>query len=165
MRSSPATRWKRFRFSRGEILDRPLRRPPSENGAAENGAGHLIPIEIPMVAAFFIVPGTNFGTRGSMGAYRRCRGTPAPPGTSASGNGPAPLRELFLGGGTVPRGCGRADPIPANRPTPAFQNVRVLQRLRGDRAGQYSIRINDQYRIRFRWEDEYADDVEVTDYH
>jgi proteic killer suppression protein len=40
-----------------------------------------------------------------------------------------------------------------------------LKRLRGDRAGQYSIRVNDQYRICFRWEDGYADDVEVTDYH
>jgi proteic killer suppression protein len=40
-----------------------------------------------------------------------------------------------------------------------------LQRLRGNRAGQYSIRVNDQYRICFRWEDNYADDVEVTDYH
>jgi proteic killer suppression protein len=40
-----------------------------------------------------------------------------------------------------------------------------LQRLRGNRAGQYSIRINDQYRICFRWEEGYADDVEVTDYH
>jgi len=40
-----------------------------------------------------------------------------------------------------------------------------LQQLRGDRAGQYSIRINDQYRICFRWEDSYAEDVEVTDYH
>lgn len=40
-----------------------------------------------------------------------------------------------------------------------------LERLRGDRVGQHSIRINDQYRICFRWEDGYADDVEVTDYH
>lgn len=40
-----------------------------------------------------------------------------------------------------------------------------LERLRGDRAGQYSIRVNDQYRICFRWEDGYADDIEVTDYH
>ena len=40
-----------------------------------------------------------------------------------------------------------------------------LQRLRGNRTGQYSIRVNDQYRICFRWEDDYADDVEVTDYH
>ena len=40
-----------------------------------------------------------------------------------------------------------------------------LERLRGERAGQNSIRINDQYRVCFRWEDGYADDVEVTDYH
>jgi proteic killer suppression protein len=40
-----------------------------------------------------------------------------------------------------------------------------LERLRGERRGQYSIRINEQYRICFRWEDGYADDVEVTDYH
>jgi toxin HigB-1 len=40
-----------------------------------------------------------------------------------------------------------------------------LERLRGDRAGQYSIRINDQYRICFRWERGYADKVSFTDYH
>ena len=40
-----------------------------------------------------------------------------------------------------------------------------LERLRGDRAGQHSIRINEQYRVCFRWEDGYADEVEVTDYH
>jgi toxin HigB-1 len=40
-----------------------------------------------------------------------------------------------------------------------------LEGLRGDRAGQFSIRINDQYRVCFQWEDEYADEVEVTDYH
>jgi proteic killer suppression protein len=40
-----------------------------------------------------------------------------------------------------------------------------LERLRGDRAGQHSIRINDQYRICFRWENGHADQVEVTDYH
>lgn len=40
-----------------------------------------------------------------------------------------------------------------------------LERLRGNRSGQYSIRINDQYRICLRWEAGYADDVEVTDYH
>ncbi|HEY4320101.1 MAG TPA: type II toxin-antitoxin system RelE/ParE family toxin [Gemmatimonadales bacterium] len=39
------------------------------------------------------------------------------------------------------------------------------ERLRGDRVGQYSIRINDQYRVCFRWEEGYADQVEVTDYH
>ncbi|WP_133511501.1 type II toxin-antitoxin system RelE/ParE family toxin [Candidatus Thiosymbion oneisti] len=40
-----------------------------------------------------------------------------------------------------------------------------LERLCGDRSGQYSIRINDQYRICFRWERGYADEVEITDYH
>jgi len=40
-----------------------------------------------------------------------------------------------------------------------------LERLKGDRKGQYSIRINDQYRICFRWESGDAYDVEITDYH
>jgi proteic killer suppression protein len=40
-----------------------------------------------------------------------------------------------------------------------------LERLRGDRAGEHSIRINEQYRVCFRWEDGYADEVEVIDYH
>jgi len=40
-----------------------------------------------------------------------------------------------------------------------------LERLRGERDGEYSIRINDQFRICFRWEAGYADEVEITDYH
>lgn len=40
-----------------------------------------------------------------------------------------------------------------------------LEALKGNRAGQHSIRINDQYRICFRWKDGDAYDVEVTDYH
>jgi proteic killer suppression protein len=40
-----------------------------------------------------------------------------------------------------------------------------LEALKGDRAGQYSIRINDQYRICFRWKDGGAYDVEICDYH
>jgi proteic killer suppression protein len=40
-----------------------------------------------------------------------------------------------------------------------------LEKLRGDRAGQYSIRINDQYRICFRWTEAGATDVEIVDYH
>ena len=40
-----------------------------------------------------------------------------------------------------------------------------LERLKGNRAGQFSIRINDQYRVCFRWEAGYADEVEITDYH
>lgn len=40
-----------------------------------------------------------------------------------------------------------------------------LERLGGGRKGQYSIRINDQYRICFRWEGRDAYEVEITDYH
>ena len=40
-----------------------------------------------------------------------------------------------------------------------------LEALKGDRAGEYSIRVNEQYRICFRWEDGDARDVELTDYH
>ena len=40
-----------------------------------------------------------------------------------------------------------------------------LEALKRGRRGQHSIRINDQYRICFRWEDGYVDDVEVTDFH
>ena len=40
-----------------------------------------------------------------------------------------------------------------------------LERLRGDRSGQHSIRINEQYRVCFRWEAGGAYDVEITDYH
>ena len=45
--------------------------------------------------------------------------------------------------------------VPANR----------LEKLEGDRRGQHSIRINDQYRICFRWTAEGPADVEITDYH
>lgn len=40
-----------------------------------------------------------------------------------------------------------------------------LEKLRGDRAGQYSIRVNDQWRICFVWRDGTAHDVEIVDYH
>ncbi len=45
--------------------------------------------------------------------------------------------------------------IPGNR----------LEMLKGDRTGEYSIRINDQLRICFRWHEGKAYDVEITDYH
>ena len=40
-----------------------------------------------------------------------------------------------------------------------------LERLKGSREGQYSIRINDQWRICFRWDRGDAFDVEIVDYH
>lgn len=40
-----------------------------------------------------------------------------------------------------------------------------LEALKGDRKGQYSIRINDQYRLRFGWTPEGPTDVEIVDYH
>jgi proteic killer suppression protein len=51
-----------------------------------------------------------------------------------------------------------------------LQDLRVppanrLERLVGDRVGQYSIRINDQWRICFGWKDGDATDVEIVDYH
>lgn len=52
----------------------------------------------------------------------------------------------------------------------ALEDLRVppgnrLEKLKGDRAGLHSIRINDQWRICFRWKDGDAHDVEIVDYH
>lgn len=41
----------------------------------------------------------------------------------------------------------------------------LLEKLSGDRAGQWSIRINEQWRICFEWNAGYADNVEICDYH
>lgn len=40
-----------------------------------------------------------------------------------------------------------------------------LERLKGDQAGRYSIRINDRYRVTFLWEQHHAYEVRVEDYH
>jgi proteic killer suppression protein len=40
-----------------------------------------------------------------------------------------------------------------------------LEELKGDRKGQYSIRINDKYRVCFKWTEGNAYDVEIVDYH
>jgi proteic killer suppression protein len=40
-----------------------------------------------------------------------------------------------------------------------------LEAMKGDRKGQYSIRINDQWRICFQWDGQDAQDVEIVDYH
>jgi toxin HigB-1 len=40
-----------------------------------------------------------------------------------------------------------------------------LEALKGDRLGQFSIRINQQWRVCFRWSDDGPEDVEIVDYH
>ena len=40
-----------------------------------------------------------------------------------------------------------------------------LEKLKGNRVGQYSIRVNDQFRVCFRWSTAGAKDVEIVDYH
>lgn len=40
-----------------------------------------------------------------------------------------------------------------------------LEALRGNRPGQHSIRVNDQFRICFIWREGYAQDIEIADYH
>ena len=52
----------------------------------------------------------------------------------------------------------------------ALDNLKIppgdqLEALRGNRAGQYSIRVNDQYRVCFVWRDGNAFEVEIVDYH
>ena len=40
-----------------------------------------------------------------------------------------------------------------------------LEALRGNRAGQHSVRVNDQFRVCFRWTESGPEDVEIVDYH
>jgi len=40
-----------------------------------------------------------------------------------------------------------------------------LEALRGNRAGQHSVRVNDQFRVCFRWAESGPEDVEIVDYH
>lgn len=44
-------------------------------------------------------------------------------------------------------------------------SVYSLEALKGDRKGQFSIRVNDQFRVCFKWSDGNAADVEIVDYH
>ena len=76
----------------------------------------------------------------------------------------------------------RSGKLPADIQRPALRKLRMLNRsttlsdlrvppanrlekLRGNRAGQYSIRINDQWRICFTWRNGDAYNVEIVDYH
>ncbi|MBM3878327.1 MAG: hypothetical protein FJ387_01175 [Verrucomicrobia bacterium] len=66
--------------------------------------------------------------------------------------------------------CPETERLFADEPSRRLQDLRAppgnrLEALKGDRAGQHSIRVNDQWRIWFRWEGEDASDVEIVDYH
>lgn len=78
--------------------------------------------------------------------------------------------------------CGRIQRVECAVETPGYRKLHMLdaateledlrvppgnrlEALKGDRAGQHSIRVNDQWRICFRWTDAGAEDVEIVDYH
>lgn len=78
--------------------------------------------------------------------------------------------------GQAPRGF-RSDLVRAAQRKLAMLNAAVtvdtlrvppgnrLERLKGDRAGQWSIRVNDQWRVCFLWREGNAENVEIVDYH
>jgi toxin HigB-1 len=91
--------------------------------------------------------------------------------------GDAITEEFFLTGQVPRKGCGwksekkivarKLDMIDAAQD---LRDLRVppgnrLEKLSGDLAGRYSIRINDRWRVVFFWTDKGATDVAVTDYH
>ncbi len=84
--------------------------------------------------------------------------------------------ELILTGRRVPKGFATSVAKVARRKLVQLNNAAVLgdlaappgnrlEALQGDLAGKHSIRINDQWRIVFRWSDTGPEDVEITDYH
>jgi hypothetical protein len=95
----------------------------------------------------FAVVGMAASLAGGYAAFRALR---PPPPTPASTPTPQPT------------------PTPNPTPTPLVRRPGArhwLEALAGDRKGQHSIRINDQYRICFVWQDGEAQRVEVVDYH
>ena len=86
--------------------------------------------------------------------------------------------DIFNGSDTsaARRACPRGLWAPGRRKLDQINRVRALrdlavppgnrlERLKGNRSAQHSIRINEQYRVCFRWEAEDAYEVEITDYH
>ena len=71
----------------------------------------------------------------------------------------------FAGMATIARRKLRQLDIAANLDDLNVPPGNRLEALKGDRAGQYSIRINRQWRICFRWTEAGAEDVEIIDYH
>jgi plasmid maintenance system killer protein len=55
-------------------------------------------------------------------------------------------------------------PHPGKQPG-AVRGTNQLEKLAGDRQGQYSVSVNEQWRICFRWEDGDAFEIEIVDYH
>jgi proteic killer suppression protein len=53
----------------------------------------------------------------------------------------------------------------AKRKLDQLDSATSLRDLAGDRAGQYSVRVNEQWRLCFRWKERKADDVEIVHYH
>ena len=104
-------------------------------------------------------------TAATIGHSRRGRAGPATTGTgdtSARADlGPAFGPELQRAAQKKLRLLNAATQLSSLRVPPGNR----LEKLVGDRAGQHSIRINDQYRICFVWLDNGADEVEITDYH
>ncbi len=85
-------------------------------------------------------------------------------------------RTALIFKGELPRGVARDLAVAAHRKLLALdaaerlEDLRQppgnrLEALRGDRASQYSIRINGQWRIAFKWQDDGAYAVEIVDYH
>ena len=78
----------------------------------------------------------------------------------------APIPKLSMAGldpatQTRHQRCAAIDMMDGGREPPGNQ----LEALKHDRKGQWSIRINDQCRLCFRWVNENAEDVEIVDYH
>lgn len=85
--------------------------------------------------------------------------------------------KIYFETGRVPKGTGWASVAPiASRKLLALHSASYLEdlhsppgnrleALRGNRAGQHSIRINNQWRVCFKWTDQGAEAVEITDYH
>jgi toxin HigB-1 len=92
----------------------------------------------------------------------------ADPGTEDIFNG----RDTRRARGTCPRSLWRVATRKLEQldSAGALEDLRVppgnrLEALRGDRLGQHSVRVNDQYRVCFTWTDTGPDGVEIVDYH
>ncbi len=72
------------------------------------------------------------------------------------------IRFAAPGSGTIELRPARRSEIPDDLRVPPGNR---LEALKGDRGGQHSIRVNDQFRVCFRWTDAGVEDVEIVDYH